>query len=66
MDEKIKQSIDNMSYESMLSLWRNAPVGHPYFKGEIGDYYRDAMNRKRKEVGNDAHVKASKNIGWEG
>ena len=58
--------IDNASYEQLLSRWRNAPVGSPFFTGEMGYYYRDVMARKREEVGNTAHVRASKNIGWEG
>ena len=64
--EKMKEIIDGMDYESLLRMWRNAPVGSPYFKGEVGGYYRDVMNRKRKEIGNDAHVQASKNVGWDG
>ena len=62
IDEKRK--IDEMDYESMLSLWRNAPVGHPYFQGDIGLYYKEAMAKKRSNVGNAEHVRASKSIGW--
>ena len=29
-----KNSIDSMSYESLLSRWRNAPAGNPWFQGE--------------------------------
>lgn len=61
-----KETIDNMDYESMLSLWRNAPSGHPMFQGETGDYYSKVMAEKRSSVGNAAHVAASKSIGWEG
>jgi len=64
MHEEIKRQIDNMSYKSMLLLWRTAPIGHPMFQGEIGEYYSKVMNKKRKEVGNAAHVAASKSIGW--
>lgn len=66
LDEKMKQTIDSMSYESLLSLWRNAPVGSPYFQGETGDYYSAVMKQKRIEIGNAAHVQASKDIGWDG
>ena len=66
MTDEQKQRIDDMDYESMLSLWRNAPSGHPMFQGDTGDYYSKIMAEKRSEVGNDAHVTASKNIGWEG
>ncbi len=63
MEESTKASIDSMDYESMLSLWRNAPVGHPMFQGETGDYYSKVMAEKRKAVGPAEHVRASKNIG---
>lgn len=66
MTETIKKRIDDMDYESMLSLWRNAPIGHPMFQGEIGKYFSEVMAKKRDEVGNDAHVAASKSIGWNG
>jgi len=66
MTEEEKESIDSMDYESMLRLWRNAPAGHHLFKGETGDYYKKVMSEKRDEIGNDAHVMASKNIGWKG
>ena len=61
-----KKQIDAMEYEDMLELWRNAPVGHPLFQGEIGTYYADAMKAKREQVGQAAHVAASKFIGWNG
>ncbi len=62
--ESMKKAIDEMDYQSMLSRWRSAPVGSPWFQGEIGDYYGKVMAKKRKEVGNAAHVAASKAIGW--
>ena len=66
MNENAKVQIDAMDYEDMLRLWRNAPVGHPMFQGETGDYYQKVMRQKQSEVGQDAHVRASKAIGWEG
>ena len=66
MTPKQRAHIDGMNYESMLSLWRNAPVGHPMFQGETGRYYAKIMKIKRQSVGNAAHVAASKNIGWDG
>jgi len=59
-----KAEIDKRSYESLLSLWRNAPSGHPYFQGELGEYYSKVMAEKRAQVGDAAHVAASKSIGW--
>lgn len=65
MTESQKQSIDNMDYESMLSLWRNAAVGHPIFQGKVGQYYSKVMAEKRAKIGNEEHVRASKSIGWD-
>ena len=65
MTPEEKKSIDEMGYESMLSLWRMAPVGHPMFQGDTGDYYAQVMGEKRAAIGNAAHVVASKSIGWD-
>lgn len=60
-----KKYIDNLSYTSMLSLWRNSPVGEPLFQGSTGDYFAKRMSEERERIGNRAHVSASKSIGWE-
>jgi len=65
MNNKTKESIDNMSYDSMLYLWRNEPIGHPYFQGETGDYFTSIMKAKRANITDSEHTKTSKNIGWE-
>lgn len=62
--DDLKARIDSMGYEALLRLWRQAPVGSPYFIGEVGDHYAKVMARKRAEVGSAAHVAASKAIGW--
>jgi hypothetical protein len=66
INEKTKKAIDDMSYYSMLELWRNAPIGHPYFKDETGDYYGKVMKEKKDRISHEEAVKASKDIGWEG
>lgn len=66
MTPEQKNHIDNMEYEELLRLWRNAPVGHPYFQGEVGDYYAKKMSEGRKTIGESGHVAASKSVGWEG
>jgi len=66
MTPEQKDKIDNMSYEQMLSLWRNAYVGHPMFHNDVGDYFSKVMNEKRQQISDADHVRASKNIGWEG
>lgn len=66
MTKEQRESIDNMNYESMLRLWRNAPSGHHMFQGDTGNYYSKVMAEKRQQVGQGAHVVTSKNIGWEG
>ena len=64
MTPEQKQWIDSADYENLLRLWRFAAVGDPMFQGDTGKYYSEVMNRKRVEVGNAAHVAASKSIGW--
>lgn len=56
--------IDRASYEKLLRRWRQEPSGSPWFLGEVGVYYQEAMARRRAEVGNEEHVRASKAIGW--
>jgi hypothetical protein len=65
MNEKMKAWIDNATYQQLLGHWRFAPSGDPFFQGEIGDYYVKKMAERRAEVGHDAHVTASKTLGWE-
>ena len=62
--EEMKVWIDNASYEQLLSKWRFAPVGSPFFTGEVGEYYTKKMAEKHSEVGGLEHTRASKAIGW--
>jgi len=64
LTQENKAHIDSLSYESLLSNWRYAPVGYPWFQGETGEYWKKRMQDLR-EQGVD-HVTASKNVGWEG
>jgi len=63
-DDEMKQWIDNASYRELLSKWRFSKTGNLFFQGEIGDYYTKVMRRKRAEVGDAEHTRASKAIGW--
>jgi len=58
-----KAIIDNYSYEQLLRRWRFAPTGDPWFQGETGDYWGNRMTFLRDQ-NNEAHVAASKRIGW--
>lgn len=65
MNEKeMKKWIDNATYNELLFRWRTAPAGDPFFQGEIGDYYAEVMKKKREQIGDAEHVRASKSIGW--
>ena len=60
-----KQHIDEKDYRSLLSHWRFAPSGDPWFQGETGRYWSERMAELRSRPGgNSEHVVASKNIGW--
>ena len=59
-----KAHIDGLTYTQLLSRWRFAPAGDPWFQGETGEYWSQVMREKRDKdpVG---HVATSKRIGWE-
>lgn len=62
---KNKEYIDSLSYYSLLSLWRFAPVGDPWFQDETGKYWSERMTKLRNlHCGQDTHVSASKTMGW--
>jgi len=61
-----KAEIDAKSYEELLSNWRFAPIGSPWFQGESGDYWGKRMADLRNLAGgNVKHTTASKHIGWD-
>ncbi len=65
LTEEHKESIDSLAYESLLSKWRFAPVGDPWFQDETGEYWRKRMHELRSMPGGqERHVAASKNLGW--
>ena len=64
MTKGTKEKILNMSYQAMLSLWRFSPIGHPYFQGEIGEYFSKIMKEKDALLDKGEHAKISKAIGW--
>jgi len=63
--EELKQEIDGMSYESLLSKWRFAPIGDPMFVEEVGNYYKKVMKEKQQVLGPAEVVAASKSVGWD-
>lgn len=65
LTDEVKKKIDLMGYEDLLSRWRFAPAGDPWFQGETGDYWSKRMAELRAAPGGDeVHVAASKRIGW--
>ena len=62
-EQEMKKWIDEASYMDLLSRWRFAEIGSPWFVGEMGDYYSKVMFRKRDEIGSAEAVRASKRVG---
>lgn len=60
-----KEWIDKASYYDLLQKWRFSASGDQMFQGELGKYYSDVMFRKKEEIGMEAAVQASKDLGWE-
>ena len=66
LTDDLKEKIDAMCYETMLSKWRFAPIGDPLFQvGPAFDYFNARMQKLRAQLGGqERHVAASKAIGW--
>lgn len=62
-DEEMIKWIDKATYYDLLSRWRFAPAGDPFFTGEVGKHYEKVMRERREEVGNEEHVRISKALG---
>lgn len=63
-EQELKAWIDRATYTQLLAKWRYASAGDPFFSGEVGQYYKQVMARRRQEIGQDAAVRASKAVGW--
>ena len=62
LTEENKKYIDNLSYEGLLSSWRFAPAGDPWFQGDTGKYWGERMAELKAKDPSGA-VAASKNLG---
>ena len=63
IDEKLKKTIDGMSYEELLNKLQFDPLGDQFFKGEIGDCYANAFEKKWAEIDDPAiHAAINKKI----
>lgn len=62
---KLVEWIESQDYKTLLKKWRFTSAGDPLFLGRIGGYYSDVMAAKRKEIGHDFAVLASKRVGWD-
>ena len=57
--------INNASYQELLSKWRFAKSGSPWFQGDVGKHYSKVIFEKRDKLTNDEQTTASKNVGWD-
>jgi hypothetical protein len=64
MKKEHKDWIDNASYQQLMSKWRTAPVGDPFFMDDTGEYYAKIMSEKRNMISSSEQVSISKNVGW--
>ena len=64
LTEDLKNQIDGMNYEAMMSKWRFAPIGDPLFQGESGTHFSKVIAEKRDKISDAERVEASKNVGW--
>jgi hypothetical protein len=61
LTDKVRREIDALTHESMVSLWRFAPAGHPYFvRGPVFDYFK-----ARLDGFGGITPQTSKAVGWD-
>lgn len=65
LDKGMKKWVDNASYATLLRRWRFAPIGDPFFMGEMGDYFAKVMSAKQAALSHQEQVSASKSVGWD-
>ena len=58
-NEELMREIDNMTQEELCYHWRFEPSGSPYFTGEVGTHFKEAMVRSGGFT-----PEISKKIGW--
>lgn len=63
LDPKLKRTIDLMTYEQMLRLWRFGSSSDRLLQGAEGEYFAAAMRVKKIAVGDAEAVRTSKLIG---
>ncbi len=57
--------ISKASYAELLDKWRFAPIGSPWFLGEVGAKFQEKFWRLRRESPTEELIAASKEVGWE-
>ena len=65
MTKDEKKWLDEASYEELLRRWRFAPSSDPLVQGDAGIHFQQVLDRRRKEIGTDEHVRISKKIGFQ-
>jgi len=63
--DEMKHWIDTADYAALLTKWRFALSGDPFFHGEVGDHFEKVMAESRLLLGDAEHTRVSKEIGWE-
>ena len=61
---EMRDWIDRQDHEGLLRWWRFAPSGDPFFQGEIGEHYEQALKSSRG-LEQDRGASASKRVGWD-
>lgn len=61
--QRYKDKIDTLTRYEMCKMWRFAPSGHLYFRGDYPELY-DHFAKRLKELGGFT-PEISKSLGWE-
>ena len=65
LTKKNKAIIDGKDYYTLLKSWRFDSSASEWFQGETGEYWSQRMEELKNQIGIQAHVEISKEIGWD-
>lgn len=64
-DEERLEWIKTASYLEMLRVWRNEPLGSPWFIGVVGEKFAQAISIAKSKLPHSEAVAISKQVGWD-
>ena len=63
-EKEMRQWIDQASYVQLLKRWRFASTISPWTEGNLGQYFKEELFKKKDALSPEEQIAASKAVGW--